>query len=436
MGRNLPVIDGPDGAIAVGADLSSDRRVVRRDIDRQIALAGVALALAFIVAAAVALIGGRGTWTVLHLVLAGAAGTAIVAVMPFFASALSMAPPVPARLRMASVAMAAIGASSVAVAVPEGLRALALLGGGAYVLGLAGSAVGLIHASTRGLGRRHRIIVAGYGAGVVFVLLGVTLVIAYLHTFAPVVDRWPTLKPVHAWLNLVGFVGLTLAATYVHLVPTVLGARIAADRLATVAIGGLALGVAGVSVGFVVGSDVVARTFAVVVLIGALAVPGKAVMAARQPGRGRWTTDLEWREFSSVSLVASTLWFAIGVGAAASGVVLHGATAAAWSLATVAVPLVVGSVLQAFVASATHLVPTLRGASSATRSRLGRAARPRIVAWQVGTAGIWVAAVLGLSPVVTMLSGVILALAAAAAVVTLGSALLRDRRLDRPQPSA
>ena len=81
MGRNLPVIDGPDGAIAVGADLSSDRRVVRRDIDRQIALAGVALALAFIVAAAVALAVGRGAWTVLHLVLAGAAGTAIVAVM-------------------------------------------------------------------------------------------------------------------------------------------------------------------------------------------------------------------------------------------------------------------------------------------------------------------------------------------------------------------
>jgi nitrite reductase (NO-forming) len=436
MGRNLPVIDGPDGAIAVGADLSSDRRVVRRDIDRQIALAGVALALAFIVAAAVALAMGRGAWTVLHLVLAGAAGTAIVAVMPFFAAALSMAPPVPPRLRIATVAMAAVGASAVAVAVPEGLRGLALLGAGTYVLALAGLAVALVHASTRGLGRRHRIIVAGYGAGVVFVLLGVTLVIAYLHTFAPVVSRWPTLKPVHAWLNLVGFVGLSLAATYVHLVPTVLGARIASDRLATVAIGGLALGVAGVSVGFVIGSDAVARVFAVAALAGAVAVPAKALMAARQPSRGRWTTDLEWHEFTGASLVASTTWFAVGVAAAASAVILHGATAAAWSLTAIAVPFVVGAVLQALVASATHLVPTLRGATTATRERLGRAARPRIVAWQIGTAGIWAATAFPLTPVALTLSAAVLALAVAAAVVTLGSALRLDPRPERRQPSA
>ena len=436
MGRILPVIDGPDGAITVGADPSSDRRVVRRDVDRQIALSGVALALAFIVAAAAALALGRGMWTILHLVLAGAAGTAIVAVMPFFAAALSTAPPVPPRLRMAAVGLVAIGASSVALAVPAGLRALALLGGGAYVLGLAGLAAGLIQAARPGLGRRHRAVLAGYGAGVVFVLLGVTLAITYLHTFAPVIDRWVQLKPVHAWLNLLGFIGLTLAATYVHLIPTLLGARIASGRLGTVAIGGLALGVAGVSAGFLVGSDFLARISAAVTFIGALAVPAIALATARQPGRGRWRADLEWHEFTTASLVASTIWFAVGVGAAAWGVIVHGATPAAWTLSAIAVPLVVGGVLQALVGSATHLVPTLRGATSATRSRLGRAARLRVVAWQVGTAGSWAVAAFGLGGLAGTISASVLALAVAAAVATLASAFRSDRRRTEPQPSA
>ena len=436
MGRILPVIDGPDGAIAVGADLSSDRRVVRRDVDRRIALSGVALALGFIVAAAVALVAGRGPWMALHLVLAGAAGTAIVAVMPFFAAALSMAPPAPPRLRVAAVVMAALGASSVAVAVPVGLRALALIGGGAYLLGIVGLAAGLVHASSRGLGRRHGVIVAGYAAGVVLVLVGVTLAIAYLHDFAPVTSRWGVLKPAHAWLNLVGFVGLTLAATYLHLVPTVLGSRVVSDRVAVVSIGGLALGVAGVGLGFLAGSDVVVRLASAAALIGAAAVPAKALAAVRQPGRGRWTTELEWHEFTSASLVASTIWFAVGVGAAAWGAIVHGANPAAWSLSRVGVPLVVGGVLQALVASAAHLVPTLRGAAPGTRARLGRSARPRVVAWQLGTAGSWAAMALTLDDLVGVVSAAILGLAVAAAFVTLACAFQRERPRSDPQPSA
>jgi nitrite reductase (NO-forming) len=435
MNRILPVIDGPDGAIAVGADPSSDRRVVRRDLDRRIALSGVALAMVFIVAAAVAVAAGRGPWMALHLVLAGAAGTAIIAVMPFFAAALSMAPPAPVWLRMAAVALAAIGASSIAVAVPAGLRALALLGAGAYVLGISGLAAGLVHASVRGLGSRHRVIVGGYGIGVVFVLLGVTLVIAYVHGFVTVTSQWATLKPVHAWLNLIGFIGLTLAATYLHLVPTLLGARVVSDRLTVAGIAGLAFGVVGVSLGFVVESDIVVRVGGMMALAGGAAVPLMAVRAARQPGRGRWTTELPWHEFTTASLVASTVWFALGIGTAALGTLVHGASPAAWSVAQVGVPLVVGSVLQAIVASATHLVPTLRGAAPGVRASLGRAARVRVVAWQLGTLGLWAAPGVPVGDVVEVVAAVVLGLALATGVIGLAAAFAGDRRPARRQVS-
>lgn len=226
--------------------------------------------------------------------------------------------------------------------------------------------------------------------------------------------------------RIIGFVGLTLAATYLHLVPTVLGARVVSDRLAVVGIGGLGVNVAGVGLGFSVESDVVARLGATSALVAAAAVPAMAVRAARQPDRGRWTTELAWHEFTTASLVASTVWFALGVGTAAVGALLNGASPAAWSLASSGVPLVVGGVLEALVASATHLVPTLRGASPGTRARLGRAALPRVIAWQIGTAGSWASVGLSLAAPVPAVSAAVLGLAVAAALVTLASAFQRD----------
>ena len=46
----------------------------------------------------------------------------------------------------------------------------------------------------------------------------------------------------HAWLNLFGFVSLSVAATMIHLLPTVAGTRILRRRSADLAIVGLGLG--------------------------------------------------------------------------------------------------------------------------------------------------------------------------------------------------
>jgi hypothetical protein len=136
-----------------------------------------------------------------------------------------------------------------------------------------------------------------------------------------------------------------------------------------------------------------------------------------------------------MSLVASTVWFALGVGAAAWSAFIHGASASAWSLAAVGVPLVIGGVLQALVASATHLVPTLGGAMPRGRSRLGRAARVRVFAWQVGTVGTWAAVAVPLDGPIAIVATATLALAITSGVLVLVSALLGDRRPSR-QPSA
>jgi nitrite reductase (NO-forming) len=423
VARTLPVLDGPDGVIAVGADPSSDRRIVRRDLDRRIAIGGVAVSLAFIASTPVALALGGTTWAALHLLLAGAAGTAIAATMPFFAAALAVAPPASPWLRAATIAALAVGAVTIALAVPGGGRVGSLLGAGVYLIGLVGLAAATALPSRRGMGSRRGIIVDGYLAAVAYVIVGVALVLALLHGFAPVVARWALLKPAHAWLNLVGFVGIVVAASYIHLIPTVIGARIVEGRLPRMAIGGLAAGVALVAVGFALGSDAIVRTGAATTFVGVLAVPSSVVAAIRQPGRGRWTSALGWHRFVTWSLTVSACWFAVGIGAAGLLAIVHGASPAAWSLAIVGVPLVVGCIVQAIVASASHLQPTGGAVAVADRSRarLGWAARTRVVGFQIGAAGLWLGVTWPPADVIRPIAGGLLVLVVAGALIPLAA---------------
>jgi nitrite reductase (NO-forming) len=259
----------------------------------------------------------------------------------------------------------------------------------------------------------------------VYVSIGVSLALGLLHGFVPVVAQWPLLKPAHAWLNLVGFVGIVVAATYVHLMPTVLGARIVEGRLPRAAIGGLAAGVALVSGGFALGSDVVVRVGAVMALAGAAAVPVSVVAAIRQPGRGRWTTALGWHRFVSWSMVASAAWFMVGIVGASLLVLVHGASPAAWSLAMVGVPLVIGGVVQAIVAAATHLRPTGAAVDVATRARdrLGRVARSRVIVYQIATAGLWMTVAWPPADAAPPLAAVLLVLVLTVALAPLATGL-------------
>ena len=244
------------------------RRSVARSTDRRITLAGLLVSAGFLAAALVAATlpesVRRGVWLPVHLALAGAAGTAIASVLPFFVAALSVAPPMSGIVRGGAIGLIAGGAAAASLGVAGGIEPLALAGALGYLAGLGGVAVAAFWPLRASRGPRRRLVVAAYGAAIAQVALGVGLVIAMLAGVPPVVEGWALLKPAHAWLNVFGFLSVVIAATLIHLAPTVAGTRIVPRRSALVALAGLAMGAPLVALGFALGDDRVARIGALV----------------------------------------------------------------------------------------------------------------------------------------------------------------------------
>jgi nitrite reductase (NO-forming) len=212
-----------------------------------------------------------------------------------------------------------------------------------------------------------------------------------------VLDHWALLRPAHAWLNVIGFVGLTIVTTLVHLWPTVLGSRIGAGRAGTAMGFAWAAGPPLVAAGFATGSDGLARVGAAVTLAGAGSLV--AFAALRWRARGRWTIDLPWHRAAIGHLAAGVAWGAGGAAAASALVLARGASADAWS-SSVLVALGVGWVAQTLVGAWTHLLPTIGPGDpvrhEAQRGILGRGGPTRLTLWQVGTASLVVGVVAGL----------------------------------------
>lgn len=422
-----------------------DRRLaqgtgVRREADRRIALGSLLVAGGFMVlAVAVALLGRAGPaglgWLPLHLLLAGGAGTAIAGMMPFFSAALAAAAPADPRLRIAGVALVAIGAAAVAsradpLVAPGPLPAI---GGLAFIGGMVLVGLATVGAARRGLATRRRLVTIAYVAALLDVLGGATLGTLAVAGNGAVLVAWSTLRPAHAWLNLLGFVTLVVAGTLLHLLPTIAGTRIVERASARIAIAGLAAGPPTVAGGFVIAAlggsaagDVVVRVGAAIALVGAIALGADSIAVAR--ARGHWTSDAGWHALATGSLLAAVAWFVIGLGAAALRVLVAGAVPDAWSTSLVAVALGLGWIAQAFIGSWTHLLPAI-GPGGPTghadrRRILARGAIPRLVALNVGVALLALGS--GLQNDALAETGMALAGGATAAALGLGAAALLD----------
>ncbi len=367
-------------------------------------------------------------WLPLHLAMAGGASTAIAGVMPFFVAALSASRPAPARVRTAAVVLVAVGAALVAThGLQPGLSVgvpLSAVGGVAFLCGIATTAASVRASGRGGLMARRPIVVRGYLLALANVGVGATLGTLVLADWEPVASRLAVVRPAHAWTNLVGFVSLVILATLLHFLPTVLGTRIVPRRSATVAVTGVGLGAPLVVVGLLARVGVIADGGAVLTLAGVagLIAEARAVHAAR----GRWTTDAGWHLMAGGGLMAGVAWFGIGAGLASALVLawsvgLDG-DAAAWRSDLVAAPLAIGWVVQVLVASWTQLLPSIGPGGpvehAVQRAVLGRAAEPRLVALNLGTALVAVGWPLGIAP----LAALGLALAAAAVVASAGLA--------------
>jgi nitrite reductase (NO-forming) len=191
-----------------------------------------------------------GLWLPLHLTLAGAVATAISGAVQNFSSALMSAPSPPPWAVRAQLGALVLGVVLIAVGVPGGLPALVAAGGGSFVAAMVLLGWIVVRARRRGLNRRHTAVLAAYLGAVSCVVGGAAVGAALGAGIVRDPAVWLALRSAHAVLNVLGFVSVTILATLVTLLPTVLRVRMSpwhGARTGAASLGGavaLALGLA------------------------------------------------------------------------------------------------------------------------------------------------------------------------------------------------
>lgn len=351
-----------------------------------VAIAYGVAALTWVVAGA-ALPGGR--WLAVHLFTLGVLTNLVLAFSEHFGRTLTRTPA--ERIRW-QVPVANAGILLVLVGLPNGAHWATATGGSVVTGVVLASYWRLRQMRTGAVGARFTWIVRTYerahGAFVHGALLGIL-------TGAGVVtgDWWFAARIAHLHVNILGWGGLTLLATVVFFGPTIVRARIVdgADARAAVAVrvGGTALTL-GVLLLFATGvgdhwatSLRVSAAIAIAVYAWAVTVACRpVVIAARRakPSASRWP------------VVAVGTWFPV-VAWADVAVVATGR----WRLLdAVGLAMFLGVLGQSIVAVLGYLAPMLRrhGIDQRDRllERLDAGGAVRAAAWNVGTAGVAVAA--------------------------------------------
>lgn len=401
---------------------------INRSVDRRIAFGGLMVSAIYLTLAIASLLLPPsiriGAWVPVHLVLAGAAGTAIASLLPFFAAALVVAKPVRPAVRIGGIAGVAAGAFAAVEVYGHfaGQAVPALVAGGTFLAGLGLVTVAAFVPIRGALGPRRPLVEGAYGLALANVAVGVTIASLFVGGNLTVGAAWGLLKPAHAWLNLVGFASLVVVATLLHLAPTIAGARIRSRASGRLAILAIALGAPLIAAGYALGLDLIARAGAIAVMIAAAGIAWHGVAVHFDRGRGRWTTDPGWHRMTTGSLVLGQAWIGIGLAIAGGRVVGLGAIPAAWSLPLVVGPLLIGGVVQVLVGSMTHLIPTIGPGSPARhatqRRLLATAANLRLVVLNSGAVLLTVGSAADAGGTTLMTTGVI------AVVAAIGSTLL------------
>lgn len=382
------------------------RSPVDRGLDRRITVRGGVVAAAFMLAALASLAlpqdARRGIWLPLHLAFAGGASLAIAAVLPFFATTLAGAPPASPVLRAAAIVLVVGGALAAIVGYPSGVLPVAAAGAASFAAGicLVGAAAFVPLAARRRA--VPRLIVTGYAVALADVVAGVLLVATYLAGWPPLVAAWEAGKAAHAWLNLLGFVSLTIAATLVHLLPTVLGTRIATRPSARLAVAALVVAAPLVASAMLLAAgpasetgtaahgiaDLLARAGGLALIGAALGLAVFACLTWR--ARARWTTDAGWHRWIVGALGSAVAWFLVAALLAGGPVVLLGADPAAWSISMVGPALVGGWLSLAIVGALAHLLPSIGPGGPVRHARqraiLAKASGTRLALLDAGVA--------------------------------------------------
>jgi nitrite reductase (NO-forming) len=299
------------------------------------------------------------------------------------------------------------------------LPIVAASGGALFLTGIAAVAAATLLPLRFAIAARRIFMGAVYGIALANVAAGAILGIGYFLGWTPLLEAWSTLKPAHAWFNVFGFVSLAIAGSLLHLLPTVVGARIARTTASMVCFAGFATGPALAGLGFIAGVGWIVQIGACLTVIGGLALAWHGLTVFR--AKAAWTTDPGWHAFNSGSLFAGISWFVVAAGIALVQVLTGGATAGGWSLTVLVLPLGLGWAAQILVGSWSHLVPAVGPGSPQQHARqrtiLGTYGRWRVAALNVGLALAVVGQYLAL-PLIAQ-AGIVLTLASGALAVAL-----------------
>jgi nitrite reductase (NO-forming) len=434
----IPSTDPMDLAIGPMPERRDVAPASARLSERSVLQLGIGLAAGFVILSlvtGVVPLGPLHGWVAIHLALAGATTVAIGTFMPHFGVTLAGTRPEPVAARLGGVLSLATGMALVALGRPLLGDHLAAGGGALVLVGLGITAWNTYAPMRSGLTRRHPIVQLTYGVALADLVVGATLATLFLLGFAPVTGAWVALKPAHAWLNVFGFVSLTIAGTLIYLYPTMLGTRIRPHWTMAMAVVGLLLGPPLVAVGSAIDSQPAAVVGGGLALAGAAGLLGYGIEIWSR--RGRWANDLAWHSLTARHGLAGMAWFLVTVTTAMVGLVRDGAAVPGWTLGAMAVPLIGGWALQELVAAWGHLLPAVGPADKAAKARqrdvLSRLALPRVLAWNLGVALAWAGLGLGI-PVAIGLGAVLLGGAVVTALVLLAMALLIGRTRASVQP--
>lgn len=311
-------------------------------------------------------------WLLIHLLLLGAATNAIVVWSAHFAAAV-LRSPAPANRRAEAARLVALNAGVLAVlaggaagGAPGGGTSAGwvAVGGAAAVFAVVVSHLWVLGVRLRrALPARFAVTVHYYLAAAVALLVGIP--------FGALMLVWDAgdgrLALVHAHVNLLGWIALTVVGTLVTLWPTTLrtrmapGAAAAASASLRPAVVGLALAAAGLLVWWPVVAVAGLAVFAAAV--GHALWPALAAVRTRPPA-----------SFATWSIGAAVGW--LGVALVRDGWLLLTAAspdAAAAGFSQVLVPLLAGFVGQVLVGAMAYLIPmALGGGPAAVRANTDR----------------------------------------------------------------
>lgn len=316
-------------------------------------------------------------WLLVHLLLLGAVTHSIVVWSQHFADALLRTPSTP---RPQLLALLAAGALAVMVGTQGGWWLLTLMGASAVTTAVVWHSLRLAGQLRRSLQPRFARVVHYYLAAAAMLPLGASLGVLLARQPA---DPWHSrLLLAHVAVNLLGWVGLTVAGTVVTLWPTILRTRMGEGTDAAIrrALPIMVLGVLVVAVSCLFGGWQIAAAGVAAYVVGAAILARPLVEAGR---RKPPASHPGW------SVMAGILWWAGCLVAWGFGLALGGSGQQVLDRFETLVPfLAAGFAAQVLLGALGYLVPTaVGGGGHAVRSSgavLARAGALRVVAVNLG----------------------------------------------------